>query len=179
MFAYKGVFIVMLLFSVWNCDDSLNLYQYAKSDIERFKEIHESVPLKTFNNWNISMRYDVTCFDFDIYRLIVKTDSANHLMLLEVLPKPDTTFVSIADKEGNNTYPFSLTDLSAMYRIIKSMNISKVVFRDDFGIIIFKLEHSTLIYTEKQVDISTMKRFEVYEKYDNNWYYSTLQHTKE
>jgi len=185
MFTYKGIIILCLSFLTSYCfEDQKTTYQYAKSDIERFKQIHKSVPLSIFNNWNISARYDIMYFDFDIYRLVVKTNSTNQLMFLENLPKQDTAFFLLADKKRKNNYPFSLTDLSSMYRIVKNMKVSKVIFRDDYGFIIFVLEHSTLIYTDKQVDISAIKRFEVYEKYDSNWYYSTLhcstlQHPKE
>lgn len=146
---------------------------------KEFVSINRGHDFSIFQNWKIYPREDkgdvLVCDYFKEdevdKRYIVFKNKSGELIYRNIYPVMDTVSYSLEKGEyieGKVSYDLINT--------FNALNIYKLTYVTNLNLYLFDLHETTVIYSEKGIDITDIKQYEEYTKIDANWFYYDPNH---
>lgn len=164
----KYLTIIVLLLSA--CSSS----QKETISPKGFISLNKNRDFSIFQNWSIAPRgdgcdyyiYDYCKEDEVLKRYIVFNNKNGELVYRTIFPLIDTLAYTLEKgeyKEGQVGFELVNT--------FNSLNIYKLTYVANLKLYLFNLKETSIIYSEKGIDITDLKQYENYTKIDSNWFY--------
>jgi hypothetical protein len=127
-----------------------------------------------FQNWKIYPREgkgDVLVCDYykedEVNkRYLVFKNNSGEFLYKNIYPVMDT--VSHSLEKGN--YTNERIDLE-LINTFNALNINKLTYVSNLNLYLFDLQETSVIYSEKDINLTDLKQYEKYVKVDSNWFY--------
>lgn len=146
---------------------------------KEFISLNKGRDFSIFQNWNIyprEVKGDVLVCDYykedEVNkRYLVFKNKSGEYIYRNIYPVIDT--VSYSLEKGDSTEGKVSLELINTFN---ALNIYKLTYITNLNLYLFDLQETTVIYSEKNIDITDLKQYEKYVKIDANWFYYEGNH---